>query len=140
MNLLDIGSFFARHGNDMVGGATLQTLLPAQRDRNRAFFLRGFEAAQHVLGAAARRDADDGITHYRQSLDLTLEQRAVSKVVGDAGDDSCVSNERDRGQGPPSLLEAANQLFNEVTGLGRAASVSEGEHFPATREAGDDSR
>src|SRR5258706_3120922 len=135
MHFLDVGSFFARHGDDMVGVATLQTLPPAQRDRNRAFFLRGFESAQHVLGATARRDADDGITHYRQSLNLTLEQRAVSKVVGDAGDDSCVSNEPDRGQGPSRILEPANQLFNEVTGFGRAASVYEGENFPAAREA-----
>src|SRR6267154_3611475 len=138
MHFLDVGSFFARHGDDMVGVATLQTLLPAQRDCDRAFFPRGFESAQHVFGPATRRDADDGITHYGQSLDLALEQRAVSEIVGDAGDDSRIANERDRRQGPPCLLEAANQFFYEVAGLSRAASVSERENLPAAREAGDD--
>lgn len=135
MHFLDVGALIARNCDDVIGRTTLQPLFPAQRDRNRALFLCRLESAQHVLGASARRDSNDDVAALGESLDLALEQCAISKVVGDTGDDPRIPYKRDRGQRSPRLLETADQLFDEMACLSGAASVAKGENLPASADA-----
>jgi hypothetical protein len=138
VHFLDVRALITGHGDDMVGVAILEPVLAAQGNCDSAFFLRGLEPTQNILGFAAGGNSDDHIAHHRESFDLPLEESTVSEVVGDTGDDTRVTNQGNGGQWSPCFLEASDQFFDQMVGLGRAASVPERENLSPAAEARDD--
>jgi len=131
MHFLNARGLAARHRHDIVGGCIDETGRTGEGDRACAGVTRGHERALHVLRFPACREADREVAGSGECLDLALEHRGVPEIVGDARDRAGVADERHGRQRTPVLEEPTDQLTNEMTGLGRTASVPEREDLVA---------
>src|SRR4051812_21057831 len=95
MHFLDVSALVAWNGDDVVGCGFLQTHSPTKRDGDGAFFFGSPQPTKHVFGTTTGGHADHDVATRGERFHLSLEQRSVAEVVGDAGDDTRVTDERD---------------------------------------------
>ena len=141
VRLLDAGRLGRRGLDAHVGGAPQRAAVRAgEADRRQAAPAGRLEAGEHVRRAAARGDPDRDVARGAERLHLAREDAVVAVVVGDRRDGGGVVGERQGRERAPLGEESPHELGGDVRRVGRAASVAEGEHLPATAQAVGDER
>jgi len=107
-------------------GSNCAAVFTGQQNSRHAVGFGGLEGLADVLGVAAGREADEDVVRLAERFDLAGKDLVVAVVVGDAGEHRGVGIQRNRRQWPPLTTIAADQLFAQVHGVGRAAAVATG--------------
>lgn len=138
MDFLDIRPVLARNRDDMIGRSGFHSIPAAKGDCHCALLLCGLQTPEDIRGFSAGSYPNRYIAHRCEAFDLTLEERIVSKIIGDARHHAGVGDKRYSWKRSPRILESTDKLLDQVTRLCRAPAVPKGEKLPAAGEAGDD--
>ena len=90
----------------------------------------GLKGVKDIGAVAAGAEGDENVAGIAEALDLSGEDVIEAEVVGGAGDGGGVA-EREGGKSAAIFLEARDQLFGQVHGVGGAAAVAAGHDFAA---------
>ena len=125
VRLLDPGGIRGRHHEYKIGGIFQAPAgLACQADDIKPLVTGGRRSFEDIGRAAAGGEGDKYIPRTAQGFYLAAENGLVPVIVGQGREEGGVCRQGDGRQGPPFLLETADELGGDVLGVGGAAAVA----------------
>src|SRR5690625_3977109 len=140
MNLLDAHGAIV--GNTKMDVCAFQDIvyftaaIACQGDDDHIAFMGYLDGAQHVFRVAAGADRDQDVTGLAQGANLALETRSIAIIVAHCSQYGSISVQGDASQGQSFALETADQLGNEMLGIGSRAPIAAGQNFTVIGQGG----
>src|SRR5690606_32175851 len=98
--------------------ADLAAILAGQRNHLHVPVVGGFNGLDDVFRVAAGGNGHQQVAGLAQRIDLLGKNAVIAEVIADGGQDRGVGVERQGGQRQAVALKAADQLGDEVLGVG----------------------